>query len=70
MAMVGLLTTWAMNFGFWHMAALYLGPLTVTNCWLVMYTWLQHTDVCATLDSLPARELLNPSVPSPQTPSS
>lgn len=43
-AMVGLLTTWAMNFGFWHMAALYLGPLTVTNCWLVMYTWLQHTD--------------------------
>ena len=27
------------------MAALYLGPLAVTNCWLVMYTWLQHTEV-------------------------
>mmetsp|Transcript_44824 Transcript_44824/g.105113 ORF Transcript_44824/g.105113 Transcript_44824/m.105113 type:complete len:470 (+) Transcript_44824:127-1536(+) len=44
-AMAGLLTAWAMTFGFWHMAALYLGPLAVTNCWLVLYTWLQHTDV-------------------------
>eukprot|EP00286_Rhodomonas_abbreviata_P005688 CAMPEP_0181315896 /NCGR_PEP_ID=MMETSP1101-20121128/15613_1 /TAXON_ID=46948 /ORGANISM="Rhodomonas abbreviata, Strain Caron Lab Isolate" /LENGTH=568 /DNA_ID=CAMNT_0023423121 /DNA_START=141 /DNA_END=1844 /DNA_ORIENTATION=+ len=45
LAMVGVLTAWAMKFGFWHMAALYLGPLAVTNCWLVLYTWLQHTDV-------------------------
>ena len=44
-AMAGLLTAWAMNFGVWHMLALYMGPLAVTNCWLVMYTWLQHTDV-------------------------
>merc|ERR1711906_59163 len=36
---------WASTFGFWHMAAFYLGPLAITNCWLVMYTWLQHTDV-------------------------
>jgi len=43
--MVGVLTAWAMKFGFWHMAALYLGPLMITNCWLVLYTWLQHTDV-------------------------
>ena len=25
--------------------ALYAAPLMVTNCWLVLYTWLQHTDV-------------------------
>jgi len=26
-------------------ALLYGGPLLVTNMWLVLYTWLQHTDV-------------------------
>jgi fatty acid desaturase len=25
--------------------ALYVGPYLVTNAWLVLYTWLQHTDV-------------------------
>jgi len=45
LAMCGILYSWAMKMGFWHMAALYLGPLMVTNCWLVLYTWLQHTDV-------------------------
>lgn len=45
LAMAGLLAAWASAFGFWHMAALYLGPLAFTNCWLVLYTWLQHTDV-------------------------
>jgi len=44
-AMMGVLTAWASTMGFWHMAALYLGPLAITNCWLVLYTWLQHTDV-------------------------
>jgi hypothetical protein len=44
-AMAAGLTFWAMNMGFWHMAAVYLGPLVFTNCWLVAYTWLQHTDV-------------------------
>lgn len=39
------LTMWAMKMGFWHMAAIYLFPLAFTNCWLVLYTWLQHTDV-------------------------
>ena len=24
--------------------ALYFGPLLVVNCWLVVYTWLHHTD--------------------------
>ena len=23
---------------------MYLGPLLVVNCWLVVYTWLHHTD--------------------------
>ena len=48
-AMIAALTAWASTFGFWHMAAFYLGPLAFTNCWLVMYTWLQHTDVSAFL---------------------
>jgi fatty acid desaturase len=26
-------------------AALYLGPYLCCNFWLVLYTWLQHTDV-------------------------
>ena len=43
--MAALLTAWAVKFGVWNMMALYMGPLAVTNCWLVMYTWLQHTDV-------------------------
>lgn len=45
LGMVGVLAAWAAKMGFWHMAALYLGPLAFTNCWLVLYTWLQHTDV-------------------------
>ena len=24
--------------------AMYVGPLLVVNCWLVLYTWLHHTD--------------------------
>jgi hypothetical protein len=40
-AMGGLLAAWARACGPWHVAALYLGPLTVTNVWLVLYTWLQ-----------------------------
>ena len=43
--MIGMLAYWASTMGFAHMAALYLGPLAITNCWLVLYTWLQHTDV-------------------------
>ena len=29
----------------WPVVALYVGPYMVTNAWLVLYTWLQHTDV-------------------------
>lgn len=31
--------------GFSLMMAMYGGPLIVVNAWLVIYTWLQHTDV-------------------------
>jgi len=44
-AMIGLLTAWSIKYSVWHMLALYAGPLCVLNCWLVLYTWLQHTDV-------------------------
>lgn len=36
---------WASCDGIPEMFALYGGPLTVINAWLVVYTWLQHTDV-------------------------
>ena len=32
------------QFGFIKVLAMYLGPLLVVNCWLVIYTWLHHTD--------------------------
>ncbi|CAE7234191.1 FAD2 [Symbiodinium sp. CCMP2456] len=44
-AMAGILMWWAKTSGFMPVFALYLAPLMVTNCWLVLYTWLQHTDV-------------------------
>ena len=30
--------------GLASVAALYFGPYVVVNVWLVLYTWLQHTD--------------------------
>jgi len=44
-AMGALLLGLAKAFGGWAVMALYVGPLIFTNCWLVGYTWLQHTDV-------------------------
>ncbi len=32
------------NFGIVPIMALYFGPLLIVNCWLVIYTWLHHTD--------------------------
>lgn len=29
----------------WPVVALYWGPYMFVNFWLVLYTWLQHTDV-------------------------
>ena len=31
-------------YGFLPILAMYVGPLIVVNCWLVIYTWLHHTD--------------------------
>mmetsp|Transcript_30354 Transcript_30354/g.54985 ORF Transcript_30354/g.54985 Transcript_30354/m.54985 type:complete len:482 (+) Transcript_30354:50-1495(+) len=36
---------WAVCNGPAEMMAMYGGPLIVVNAWLVLYTWLQHTDV-------------------------
>ena len=30
--------------GIFPVITLYFGPLLVVNCWLVVYTWLHHTD--------------------------
>ena len=45
LAAIGLLGCWTYFSGFLPVLALYLGPYLVVNFWLVLYTWLQHTDV-------------------------
>ena len=42
---LGLLGWWTYSSGFLSVLALYIGPYLVVNFWLVLYTWLQHTDV-------------------------
>ena len=32
------------NYGITPLLAMYIGPLLIVNCWLVIYTWLHHTD--------------------------
>jgi len=44
-AMVGALAAIASKIGGWRLALLYGAPYLFTNAWLVLYTWLQHTDV-------------------------
>jgi len=44
-AMLGLLGWWAYAAGIPRVLAVYGGPYLVVNAWLVLYTWLQHTDV-------------------------
>ncbi len=34
----------AMNHGIFLIIGMYFGPLLIVNCWLVLYTWLHHTD--------------------------
>lgn len=36
---------WASKLGWGSVVVMYGGPLLVANAWLVLYTWLQHTDV-------------------------
>ncbi|CAD7941796.1 unnamed protein product [Amoebophrya sp. A120] len=42
--MAGLLAAWAQRAGVETVLVYYFGPYLVTNMWLVLYTWLQHTD--------------------------
>lgn len=42
---IGVLAAWASKAGALQVAALYGGPLMVVNAWLVLITWLQHTEV-------------------------
>lgn len=42
---IGAAVAWAACNGPAQMMALYGGPLIIINAWLVLYTWLQHTDV-------------------------
>lgn len=43
-AVLGILGYWAYSVGsVWPVLALYGAPYLVTNAWLVLYTWLQHT---------------------------
>jgi len=45
LAFSAFLAYWIQSAGWTTVAALYFAPLVVTNGWLVLYTWLQHTDV-------------------------
>ena len=38
------LFTLGFKYGIIPLLAMYVGPLLVINCWLVLYTWLHHTD--------------------------
>jgi len=44
-AVVSGLMVWTLCRGFGEVMAFYGGPLLIVNAWLVLYTWLQHTDV-------------------------
>jgi len=44
-AALAFLGLWARSSGWGVVMALYGGPYLVVNMWLILYTWLQHTDV-------------------------
>ena len=44
-AVLALLGAWARHAGAATVWAFYVGPYLVVNAWLIVYTWLQHTDV-------------------------
>jgi len=43
LVLIGLIILVIKN-GVFPIIAMYVGPLLVVNCWLVIYTWLHHTD--------------------------
>ena len=45
LGVLGLLALWSSRAGAAAVWALYGGPYLVVNAWLIVYTWLQHTDV-------------------------
>jgi len=45
MAVLALLWAWSRRVGAATVWAFYGGPYLVVNMWLIIYTWLQHTDV-------------------------
>lgn len=44
-AVLGVMAALGATYGVQAPALLYFAPLAFTNMWLVLYTWLQHTDV-------------------------
>jgi len=44
LGLLAVLTKLSMEYGFVPVALYYWGPYMWTNAWLVLYTWLQHTD--------------------------
>ena len=42
--MLFMLTYWVIKCGIYSMICIYFCPLIVVNIWLVVYTWLHHTD--------------------------
>ena len=38
------LIIFVIKYGIFPIIGMYVGPLLVVNCWLVIYTWLHHTD--------------------------
>ncbi len=43
MVIIGLIVL-VIKYGIFPIIGMYVGPLLVVNCWLVLYTWLHHTD--------------------------
>ena len=41
---IGILILLISRFGIYPVLGIYIGPLLIVNCWLVIYTWLHHTD--------------------------
>ena len=43
LVLIGLISI-IIKFGIYRIIGIYIAPLLVVNCWLVIYTWLHHTD--------------------------
>ena len=43
LVLIGIISI-VIKFGIYRIIGIYIAPLLVVNCWLVIYTWLHHTD--------------------------